>query len=511
MKPQPADGRRFEAPVRFSRVVLALLLTVAGISFAQMKPGDRRKAYGEPRASVMESLLTTLYPGAGVLWDPGALMVRLPGEKPRMVEVPVYVRGSEANGGLEGAATIELDGAKEQFIYEAQNFRRTDRPVFPTELIVFRANMAGRIERYKRLMLDPAEPLTELKTISIQDWSQEEWPTLEIHYDTHRVAPGSFTTIEWHGTFDANSGQFISRLPFGITRKLKGGPEQTFFFGIGRNSPTTVLITNRYGGETHQYDCSEQCVMAADTLLSEWNLSDLPTATAMNKGAANSVATEGVAKTGNPSPAIIHLKNGQTVHAETVNEAGDKVEYTVGESVYKIPKSLVQEIVHTGDRALQNDNPEVPAQSLSQSPAQTHRCKEMSQDPDPRIPCKIGFSIEVLMGLGETQRFTLFDDSRHNVTAQAHWTVLDNPSPDARVDFSVVDGVPTLSSKKDGPVWVYASLGNDSASVSVFILKPQDLIPMESRWGGRWGQPKFFDSRRPLQIVPAAPDGGRVH
>jgi hypothetical protein len=96
-------------------------------------------------------------------------------------------------------------------------------------------------------MLDPSEGLTELKIMSIQEWSQREWPTLEIHYDTHRVAPNSFTTIEWSSIFDSNSGQFISRLPMGITRKVRGGAEQPYFFGFSRNSPTTLAITNRYG------------------------------------------------------------------------------------------------------------------------------------------------------------------------------------------------------------------------------------------------------------------------
>jgi hypothetical protein len=503
MKPQPADGRRFEAPVRFSRFLLAISLTVAGISFAQMKPGDYGKAFGEPRASVMESLLATLYPGAEVLWEP-ELSVRVPGEKPRMVAVPVDVRGSEANGGLEGVATIELERKKEQFIYEAENFRRTDRPVFPTELIVFRADMAGRIERYKRLMLDPAEPLTEVKTMSIQDWSQKEWPTLEIQYDTHRVAPGSFTTIEWHGIFDANTGQFISRLPFGITRKLKSGPEQSFFFGIGRNSPTTVLITNRYGRETHEYYCPDRCVVDADTLLSEWKLSDPPTATAVNRGTANSVATEGMAKTDNASPAIIHLKNGQAIHVETVNEVGDKVEYTLGESEYKIPKSLVQEIVHTRDRALHNDNPEVPAQPSPQSQG-TQPCEGASANLDPHIPCHVVFFIQVLMGLGETQRFALLDGANRDLTAQANWTIIDYGS---EVEFSVINGVPHVFSKKYGMVQLYATVGNDSAMARIYISTPEEI---NTNSMGRLGNPQFLDTHRPLQLVPAAPYGGRIH
>ncbi len=111
-----------------------------------MKPGDRRKAYGEMRASVMESLLQTLYPGAVVQWDP-ALTVQIPGEKPRMVDVGVSMRGSAATGEPEGIASIEFEGLKQTFIFQAQSFQRSDRPNFLTELIVFRADMSGHIQR----------------------------------------------------------------------------------------------------------------------------------------------------------------------------------------------------------------------------------------------------------------------------------------------------------------------------------------------------------------------------
>jgi hypothetical protein len=133
-------GKHLQTHIRFSRVVMTIFLLVAGTTCAQMKPGDVRRAYGEARASVIESLLTTIYPGAEGLCDP-ALMVRMPGEQPRMVAVPVYVRDSAVGGGLEGVATIELEGKKQKSISEAQHFRRTDRPDFPAELFVFRADI----------------------------------------------------------------------------------------------------------------------------------------------------------------------------------------------------------------------------------------------------------------------------------------------------------------------------------------------------------------------------------
>jgi hypothetical protein len=250
-------------------VVLAASLVAAGMGFAQMKPGDRRKAYGV-RAPIMEAVLTTLYPGAQVQWDP-ALTVQIPGEKPRMVEVPVYMRGDAVSRGIVGIASIEFDGAKEQFIFQAKSFQRTDNPVLPTVLIVFRADTAYHLTKYKKVLLDPGQPLSELKTMSIQDWpSQKEWPTLDIQYDTHMARRDSFTTIEWHSILDANTGQFISRLPFGISRTVRGGPEEMHLFSIRRVNAKTIEIADFMHGTSHRYDCSDPCVVDPQTLSAEW-------------------------------------------------------------------------------------------------------------------------------------------------------------------------------------------------------------------------------------------------
>jgi hypothetical protein len=244
------------------------LMLILSTTFAQMKPGDRRKAFGEARASVIESLLGILYPGAQLDWD--SQLLRIPGENPHLVEVPVYVRGSQASGGLEGVATVELDREKEGFIFQAKSFQRNDNPVFSTLLVVFRADASGHIEKYKKFLLDPKEPVTQIKNFSIHDWSQNEWPTVDIQYDTDIFSSSSFATIEWRSIFDANSGQFVSRLPQGITSKVRGGPERQFVFGISRSDPNTLQIGTRFGHETHPYTCTDPCVVDAHTLLSQW-------------------------------------------------------------------------------------------------------------------------------------------------------------------------------------------------------------------------------------------------
>jgi len=471
------------------RVGLAVLLTASGISRAQMKPGDVRKAYGEVRASLIESVLTTVYPGARVQWDP-QLTVKLRGQQPQLVEVPVYVRGSAATGGFEGIATIELERKKEQYIFEAEHFRRSDKPSFATELIVFRADAAGHLQNYKRIMLDPGEPLTEVKDMSLQERSNEEWPTAQILYQAHRVVQGSFTTIEWRAMWDVNTEKFISRLPLGISKTSKSGSAREFFLELKRTNPSTLLIANRLGGESHPYSCSDPCVVDADTLLSDFKLNVEPGPAVAENPSVKSGAPTHVPNARDGSPAIIHLKNGQTIHADSASLAGETIEYTKGESVYKIPKDSVQEIVHEDTAGRQDGNAEAAAQP--------------SCDPTSNNPCHIAFFIQVLMGLGETQRFTLFDNAGHNITAQAQWTIEDTAS---EVDFSLVGGLPQVVGKKYGMVQLYATVGDRTAMARIYIVTPDEI---SSNSAGRIGSPIFKDRARPLQLVPAAPQIGRI-
>ena len=65
----------------------------------------------------------------------------------------------------------------------------------------------------------------------------------------------------------------------------------------------------------------------------------------------------------------IHLKNGRTIQADSVREAGDRVEYDIGEDSYAIPKSSVERIEtgsgQTGSSASTNIGPNLAAPKIS--------------------------------------------------------------------------------------------------------------------------------------------------
>jgi TonB family protein len=86
-------------------------------------------------------------------------------------------------------------------------------------------------------------------------------------------------------------------------------------------------------------------VEVATTVTIEFTLSEQPQP--LSAAGANSAMS--VVDLHAASPETIQLTNGRTIHADSVTEAGEKIEYTIGDSTYQIPKSSVKSISHTGD------------------------------------------------------------------------------------------------------------------------------------------------------------------
>jgi TonB family protein len=84
-------------------------------------------------------------------------------------------------------------------------------------------------------------------------------------------------------------------------------------------------------------------VEVATTVTVAFKLSDQP----QPIGSANSSAMS-VVDSNAASAEIIQLTNGRTIHAYSITDAGEKIEYTIGESTYQIPKSSVKSISHAG-------------------------------------------------------------------------------------------------------------------------------------------------------------------
>jgi TonB family protein len=84
-------------------------------------------------------------------------------------------------------------------------------------------------------------------------------------------------------------------------------------------------------------------VEVATTVTVEFKLSDLPQF--LSATGANSAMS--VVDSHANLPETIQLTNGRTIHADSITDTGQKIEYTIGESTYEIPKSSVKSTSHS--------------------------------------------------------------------------------------------------------------------------------------------------------------------
>lgn len=103
-------------------------------------------------------------------------------------------------------------------------------------------------------------------------------------------------------------------------------------------------------------------VEVVTTVTVEFKLSDQPQTmpTAISDSAAISVVDSQAA-----SPETIQLTNGRTIHADSTTDAGQKIEYTIGESTYEIPKSSIKSMTHSTSEST------MPSSRVASNPSST--------------------------------------------------------------------------------------------------------------------------------------------
>ena len=72
---------------------------------------------------------------------------------------------------------------------------------------------------------------------------------------------------------------------------------------------------------------------------------------------------------------------------------------------------------------------------------------------------------------GATQRFTLFDNSGHNLTYLAEWSI-DDPHV---ADLTIEHDIPVLTGKETGRVRLSARVGSDRGEANINVVAPEDL------------------------------------
>lgn len=100
-------------------------------------------------------------------------------------------------------------------------------------------------------------------------------------------------------------------------------------------------------------------VEVATTVTIAFKLSDQP----QPVGAAGANSSMSVGESHAGLPETIQLTNGRSIHADSITDAGQKIEYTIGESTYQISKSSVKSISHAGNASTLPSTPVAPTTS----------------------------------------------------------------------------------------------------------------------------------------------------
>ena len=100
-------------------------------------------------------------------------------------------------------------------------------------------------------------------------------------------------------------------------------------------------------------------VEVATTVTIAFKLSDQP----QPVGSASANSAMSIVDSHAGLPETIQLSNGRTIHADSITDAGQKIEYTIGESTYQISKSSVKSISHAGNASMLPSTPVAPTTS----------------------------------------------------------------------------------------------------------------------------------------------------
>ncbi len=258
---------------RSSKIATFLILLSGFIAASVCRPHPRqrsdRESFGDVRATIMESLLQSLFSGAQFRWAPD-LQLRTSDGFSR-AHFPGLTLSVAPDGSMSGASGLELTSNKEQAIFSSEQLRQTDPSHLATKVVVFRANSKGHVEQSQQFELDPTDPLAEIKMVHTSNWPLSGWPILRIEYVSHIPSQNSYTRIEWGASFDVNASKIISRLPAGISKKSRSGEEVMYIFSIARSGPGVLQITDRLTKKSIPYQCSDPCVVDGARLLAQWS------------------------------------------------------------------------------------------------------------------------------------------------------------------------------------------------------------------------------------------------
>lgn len=269
-----AGGRRslmFKTRAILCGIFVAIAASASASYSQEIK--SRRDAVGPAIATLTETLLHSLFPGAKVQWDP-VLTIRVGSGPSEPVDLGDFTAHRLDDGSTGGVAMLEVGSAKAEHIQRLKKFQWSDGSHFETTIVAFRIPSSGSGIEIKKIPLDPYDPLTKINWFEVQNWVPGGWPVLHVRYESYSTAGNSVTILEWDSVVNMSTGSFSGRIPTGVTVLRKDGQERQGIFSVHRTSATQIEILDSSTGKAISYACGDPCVVDGRTFLGQ--LSERP-------------------------------------------------------------------------------------------------------------------------------------------------------------------------------------------------------------------------------------------
>jgi hypothetical protein len=251
--------------IRFALIV-AFGISASAVYSQEIK--SRRDAVGPAIATLTETLLYSLFPGAKVQWDP-VLTIREGSGPSEPVDLGDFTAHRLDDGSTGGVAMLEVGSAKAEHIQKLKKFQSADGAHFETTIVAFRIPPSGSGMEIKKIPLDPYDRLTKINWFEVQKWPPGGWPVLHLRYESYSTAGDSVAILEWDSLVNMATGSFAGRIPEGMSVLRKDGEETQEIFSVRRTSATQIAIYDNSTGKTIDYSCSDPCVVDGRTFLGQ--------------------------------------------------------------------------------------------------------------------------------------------------------------------------------------------------------------------------------------------------
>lgn len=257
------------------RIAAAVFVTAAALPLFAV---DMRAAMGEPRATQLESVLTSAIQGAEVTWE-DRVAVKLADGATSEVHLAGLIEVPRAGGPLV-VMQIELLDFQHEAAQHVRTFAGTPPP-HPTDLTaILQTDAAGAITSRKLGRLDPDALSIETKQFDLDtETAEDPWPAVKATYWATYATTDWYGAVRWYAVVETETLANNSRMPLGITKSSRSGAQTADQVAATRASDAIVQIEGGITGQIVAYPCLSPCLFDGKTLLAAWGTVPPPVTT----------------------------------------------------------------------------------------------------------------------------------------------------------------------------------------------------------------------------------------